>query len=666
MSALLGLALLCANASAADGVFVMGVDGLDPVILQRMVDEGQLPQFAKLIAEGDFQELGTSNPPQSPVAWSNFVTGMDPGGHGIFDFVHRDPATYLPVSSATPPHNPEDDPTVVEFFGYYLPLSSPPSGNNRGGTPWWDLLERAGVDVEVYRMPGNFPVPESAAKVLSGMGTVDMRGGYGTYTWWTDTPHERADIKGDLQLVTVRDDDLNGTSDTASGVLRGPPDVFHLAPGKVPSLGDYLTQRVTVNVDEEFETALVSVGDERVLLKEGEWSGWVPVSFDALPLGVMPIDGQVRFYAKELRPHLKLYASPVNLSPESPAMPITSPDDWSEQLFGALGRYYTQGMPEETDALKDRTFDDDDYLGQVALVQQDTRAMLDLALQRFEPGDTTFVYFSDVDLQCHMLWRHHDPKHPDAPVHPAMDNAEASAKHAHDIEGFYRSVDAALGEVRGRLPTGTTLIVMSDHGFQPFTRKVHLNSWLREQGYLVLKEGKTTGGIPQGDVDWSRTRAYGLGFNGLYLNLQGREAQGIVPQDQADALMKELSDKLLALRDTERGDAVVVRDMYRSSEIYHGDRVSEAPDLVVGYDKGYGASDASTLGEIVAEDIQDNTSRWSGNHLMSPEVVPGVVLSDHRIQPGPHRLEDLTVTLLAHYGVAPAAGMTGTSVFSNP
>ena len=660
-SVFLALLLLAAcseppKAPDRPGVFVLGVDGVDPVILDRLMAEGQMPHFARLAGEGSYQRLGTSNPPQSPVAWSNFVTGMDPGGHGVFDFVHRDPKTYLPISSATPPV--EDPGSALEFFGWVLPLSAPEIVNNRGGTPWWDVLVEHGVDTEVYRIPGNYPVPESRAKVLSGMGTVDMRGGYGTYTLLSDRPVERDDPKGDVQLVTVQDFDLDGTPDTVEATLKGAPDLFHLAPGALPGPSDYLTARITVQLDPESDVALVRLGSERTLLREGEWSRWIDVSFDALPFGLLPLQGSVRFFAKELRPGFEVYVSPVNLSTESPPQAFTSPDDFIEDLAARLGQFYTQGMPEETNALKDGVFDDDDYLQQVALVQQDSRAMLELALDRFAPGDASFVYLSDIDLQCHMLWRHADPKYPGL-GHPARDPAVAHA-HAHDIEKFYRDVDATLGRLRERLPEGTVLIVMSDHGFQPYTRKFHLNAWLRDHGYLVLKDGKRTGHLGLEDVDWSRSRAYGLGFNGLYLNLSGREAQGSVGPEQAEALRQEIARALESERDPETGEAVVLR-VYPAAEAFHGGRIAEAPDLVVGYNKGYACSDPSTLGEITEAVLEDNTSRWSGNHLIDPSLVPGVLLVSEPVEGEGHDLTDVTASLLDHYGLAPIEGMVGAS-----
>jgi len=661
-------ALACSasvGAAAADrpnrpGVFVLGVDGMDPQILDRLMREGKMPNFSKLAAEGSYQRLGTSNPPQSPVAWSTFVTGLDPGGHGIFDFVHRDPHSYQPIASSTPPAG--DPGKAIELFGYYVPLGGETPKNNRGGIPFWDSLYEAGVDVEVYRMPGNYPPTPSEAKVLSGMGTIDMRGGYGVYTWYTDQPvSNRKEIKGDIQLVSVQDEDLDGTPDTVRATIKGAPDIFRIPPGQVPGDNDYLQAPITVHIDPENDVALVKAGDSRAVLVEGEWSDWMEVRFDALPAGLLPLTGMVRFYAKELRPHFRVYASPVNISPSDPAQQITTPDDFAPELAEAMGPYYTQGMPEETNALKDRIFDDADYTSQVKLVQEDAGAMLDVALSRFSADDMTFFYLSDIDLQCHMLWRHGDPKYPDAPSHPAREEAVAHA-HAGDIEGYYRHVDTLLGRVRERLPADTALIVMSDHGFQPFTREVHLNAWLRDHGFLVLKNGARTGRIAAGDVDWSKTRAYGLGFNSIYLNLEGRESEGIVKPGEVDGLVRDLEEKLLAFTDP-KDDKKPVRRMFRGSDIFRGDRVTEAPDVIVGYDVGYGASDQTTLGEVTEEVIVDNTSRWSGNHLMDPEVVPGIVLTNRKIAGDGHDLVDVTATILAWYGLRPNPGMAGTSIF---
>lgn len=648
-----------AERGARAGVFVLGIDGMDPVILQRLIDEGKMPHFAALAEQGAFQSLGTSNPPQSPVAWSCFVTGMDPGGHGIYDFIHRNPRDYSPLSSATPP--PSDEvPSTLDLFGYSIPLGGDELVNNRSGTPFWDHLQRAGVPTEIYRIPGNYPPTPSKALTLSGMGTVDMRGTAGTYTWYTDEILV-GDLKADVRIVTPEDEDGDGFEETVRTNLRGPPDSLRKHP-----VDPYLTTPLDVHIAPGADAAWIRTATGDAILRPGEWSDWMEVTFEPMPMGMGALTGIVRFYLKELSPHFKLYASPVNIAPNAPAQPLTTPDDdVAVELYEHLGHYYTQGMPEEVNAYKDGLFDDDDFVKQVRLVHDDGHALLDLALRRYDPGDMTFVYLSDIDLQCHMLWHHDDPKHRGAD-HPAR-RPELAARHAGHLEDFYRGTDVVLGRVRDSLPEGTLLIVLSDHGFQPYTRKVHLNTWLREQGYLHLlppkgagagsDEEAATGTLAQ--VDWSRTRAYGLGFNGIYLNLQGREREGIVPPGEARALADEIVGRLLELQDPQTGRRPVLR-ADRADQTYSGSRLAEAPDVVVGYDQGYGCSDKSTLGEITAEVFEDNLGgEFTGNHLMAPEVVPGVLLLNRPLSTDGHDLTDVTASILAFYGLPVPPEMVG-------
>jgi predicted AlkP superfamily phosphohydrolase/phosphomutase len=655
-------------AAGPPGLFVLGIDGVDPVILQRMIDEGQMPHFADLASDGSFQELGTSNPPQSPVAWSNFVTGMNPGGHGIYDFIHRDPRTYMPLSSATAPPS-GDEPIMLEMFGLALPVAGGDEiANNRSGTPFWDLLHDAGVPVEVYRMPGNFPPTPSQARTLAGMGTDDLRALNGKYYWFTDEIlFGTGELKAELTVVTREDEDGDGFAETISTSLKGPQDAMRTDP---PS--PYIEVPMTVHISPLEPTAWIRVGGGQTIVSEGSWSDWVEVSFDAMPMGLAPVTGMVRFYLKQVAPDFKLYVSPLNFAPAVPVTPIATPDEFTTELHDRLGNFYTQGMPEEVNALKDGLFEISDFIGQVNLVHEDGHAMLDMALDRFDRGDMTFMYLSDIDLQCHMLWHVDDPKHEDAPRHPAWTDKDAS-QGAGAIEEFYRGIDKALGDVRQRLPEDTVLIVMSDHGFQPYTRKVHLNTWLRDEGYLVLngdrKDGKVmlitdhdTGEVnwEANSIDWRKTKAYALGFNGIYLNRQDRESQGIVTDAEADAVAAEIIAKLKALRDPQGGATVVV-EAYTAAEAYQGTRVDEAPDIVVGFNAGYGNSEKSTLGDVVdAPVIYDNTGHdFTGNHLMDPSVVPGILLSNLPIVGSGHDLTDVTATLLHHFGVAPGSGMIG-------
>jgi predicted AlkP superfamily phosphohydrolase/phosphomutase len=177
-------------------------------------------------------------------------------------------------------------------------------------------------------------------------------------------------------------------------------------------------------------------------------------------------------------------------------------------------------------------------------------------------------------------------------------------------------------------------------------------------------------GITSGDVDWSKTTAYSVGFNGLYLNRAGRELDdpatpenesGIVkPGAEADLLLDKLTRELEALRDG--GRRVVVR-CDRATRVYSGERLAEAPDLLVGYDVNYGNSDESALGRVPHAVLEDNTGgTFNGSHLMCPDVVPGVLLSNRTVRDGKHALEDLTVEILKRYGIQPEPGMRGAPV----
>jgi predicted AlkP superfamily phosphohydrolase/phosphomutase len=275
----------------------------------------------------------------------------------------------------------------------------------------------------------------------------------------------------------------------------------------------------------------------------------------------------------------------------------------------------------------------------------------------------SFVYMSDLDLQCHMLWRHKDPKFAFAGRHPAYEPALAE-DYADAIFDIYDHIDRTIARVRAALPEDTVFIVMSDHGFGPQTRSFHLNTWLRDNGYLVMKEGKRTGFLLTGDVDWSKTRAYGMGFNGLYLNLEGREAEGIVTADQAGPLQRELARKLSGWIDPDNGQ----RGIYQvdlATDVYSGERVAEAPDLIIGYDIGYAASDETTLGEITEGVVEDNTSRWSGNHLGAAPLFSGILLTDQKLATTGHDLTDLPVSILDHFGLPPGEGMVGESIFTD-
>ncbi len=625
------------EAGAASGekkVIVIGFDGMDPKILSRLMEEGKLPNFKKLTEEGDFKELGTSMPPQSPVAWSDFITGMNPGGHGIFDFIHREPGTMFPYLSTSRAEPPEKTVTVGKWV---IPLSSGKVSLLRRGKAFWEYLTDEGIKSTVFRVPANFPTVEDGARQLSGMGTPDMQGTYGTYSYYTDEKIDRG-IKlsgGKAFRAKVR-------ANRVAASLPGPPNTF---------LNDAPQSKVdfVVYIDPENPVAKIDIQGKEIILKEGEWSDWVKIDYEMVPY-LQSASGIVRFYLKEIRPGFKLYVTPVNIDPSAPALPISSPEDYSEDIAEEIGLYYTQGIPEDSKALSENILADGEFLQQTDIVFGEETDMLELELGRFHSG-LLFFYIGRVDQLSHMFWRTMDPKHP---------AYEPSSEMRAVIENAYVEMDAVLGRVLGVVDDNTTLIVLSDHGFAPFYRAFNLNSWLAREGYVTLTDDTESEFFQ--NVDWKGTKAYGVGFNGLYLNMKGREAGGIVTEEERDALLGEITEKLLDVKDPKNGKQVITK-IYRAEDIYSGPFLEDAPDLVIGYNSGYRASWETVLGSFPKEIMRDNKQKWSGDHLIEADLVPGILLSNKKIAAEHPTLRDLAPTILGEFGIGKQEGMTGSSVF---
>ena len=646
---MLGLLALVGIVRAESGrdsakLIILGVDGMDPTLLQRYMDEGHTPALKRLAERGGFIPLGTSIPPQSPVAWSNLITGMDPGGHGIFDFLALDRDSMFPLMSTARVEKPERGPLRVGRW--CIPLGREQTVQLRDGEPFWKLLEARGIPTTLFRIPANYPPAETGGRALSGMGTPDLRGTPGTFTYFTDDPkfEEGAVSGGLIRRVEVR-------GHTVRGLLEGPPNGLLCDPEPVGT-------ELVVHVDPEHAVAEIRIGDERILLERGEWSDWIRVSFPLVP--VLPeVPGMVRFYLQETAPRFRLYASPVNIDPGDPAQAIATPTEYARELFEASGPFYTQEMPEDTKALSSHVLTPLEFLEQSELVLDERRRLLRHELDRFlneQRRGLLFFYLSSVDQRSHMLWRQMDVAHP----HHDPDAPEAVAG---ALRHVYREIDELVDLLMEELDDDTTLIVMSDHGFAPFHFQAHLNSWLERNGYLALKnpEQRDRSEWLQG-IDWARTKAFALGLNSLYLSVRGRERYGIVdPRERAD-LAREIASKLEHWIDPATNRAVVTQAVLRE-EVYHGPHLAQAPDIVVGYARGYRASWATTTGKIPAGLIEVNDREWSGDHCMDSRAVPGVLISSRPIAERKANLLDLTVSILATFGVEAPERMQGQSVF---
>jgi predicted AlkP superfamily phosphohydrolase/phosphomutase len=596
-------------------MIVLGVDGMDPEFVQQ--HWSALPNLERLRHQGDFKPLQTTTPPQSPVAWSTFITGMDPDGHGLYDFVHRDPATYLPFSSMSKTLDPRH---TLSLGPYLFPLSKGQVIALRRGKAFWQILQEHNIPVTMIRMPTNYP-PIEAGKAIAGMGAPDLRGTFGTFTFYTDDPEEISRSVSGGRIVKVPIFETRTVLD-----VEGPLNSLR-KDHRVSSVP------LTVDVDPEDAVARLWIGDSVAIVRQGEWSEWLRAEFPLIPV-LASATGMFRVYAKQLHPRFELYVSPVNIDPETPELPVSAPSKYSREIAGSIGPFYTQGIAEDTSAFRQGVFSPSEYLAQSRLVFDDEHKLLRYSLSRFREG-FLFVYFSSIDQNSHMLWGKHEP----------------------EVLETYRSVDAAIGEVMEHAHDAV-LIVMSDHGFTTFDRSVNLNTWLWKNGYLSLEGGPGDDDVPFARVDWSKTQAYAIGLNGLYLNLRGREKEGTVaPGAESQALLRKLSEDLVAFHDPDNQHTVV--ESLRTPA--HSDF---APDLIVGYARGYRASWQTALGAAPESLIMNNNDAWIGDHCINAADVPGVLFTNRKIHVEDPRLKDVTVSILQLFGQGPSPGMTGRNVLS--
>jgi predicted AlkP superfamily phosphohydrolase/phosphomutase len=576
--------------AAVKKLIFLGFDGLDPRVTERLMAEGKLPNFSRLRAQGGYRRLRTTFPALSPVAWSTFATGVNPGKHNIFDFLNRDLRTYAPELSSAKVRRDS-----VEM--------------RRKSETFWKILGRHAVTSTILRVPITFPPEEFNGRLLSAMCTPDLRGTQGTFSRF----------------------------DAPVGELEGPE-------------GETIGFRVKGGV--------LFIEGERFELTRGEYTPWIRLKF-ATARGI------VRFLLVHDESNFSLYATPVQIDPEDPALPISHPRCYAIYLAKLLGSFSTLGMAEDTWALNEGAIDQTGFLQQARLIQDEREAMFFGALDHTRHGVVACV-FDTSDRVQHMCYT-------DEGV----------------IENMYRDMDRVLGRALAYAGPGTALFVLSDHGFTSFRRGVNLNTWLLREGYLALKDesgdyfeaqgppgaapenGGTrpssrdsaamTGASYLDGIDWSRTRAYTFGLGGVYLNLKGREAQGVVEPAQADALRREIAGKLSGLRDDETGDLAIVR-AWEAPDLYRGPYLGAAPDLIVGYAEGYRASWDAAVGKVSSRVFEDNAKAWCGDHCVDPALVPGVLFSNLPIAAEDPGIEDMAPTALGLFGVPVPAWMEGKSV----
>ena len=614
-------------------LIVVGLDGQDPVLTDQYLAEGLLPNFAKLAAQGCYRRLLTTFPSVSPVAWSSFSTGTHPARHNIFDFLDRDRRTYLPMLSSTRIGRVE---RFLRIGRYRIPLHKPELRLLRRSKPFWTILGEHRIWSTVLRVPITFPPDQFYGAELSAMCVPDLLGTQGTFLLFTTRPATGRFKEGGVRVEVVAE------GDTVEATVEGPANMF--VDGSPP-----LSIPLRATIDRSARQVVVDLDGATVTLTPGELSDWVTLTFRAAP-GIK-VTGITRLLVTELGEHFSLYMSPINLDPEKPAMPISHPSYYATYLAKRVGTFSTLGLAEDTWALNEGVTDDRTFLQQTYDIDRERQAMFFASLDRLQRGSLVCV-FDATDRIQHMFWRYLEQGHPAG--HDA-----ANAEHRHAIRDLYQRNDALVGRVMDKLGEGDVLMVISDHGFSSFRRGVNLNAWLREHGYLALTEGSDGTEEWLRGVDWSKTRAYCLGLTGMFLNVTGREGQGIVaPGAAAAALKAEIIGKLNGLADAERGD-VGIREVFDTSRLYSGPYLENAPDMLIGYNAGYRTSWDCAKGVVAVPIFEDNVKAWSGDHCIDPRLVPGVFFCNRATATQEPALIDIAPTALTLFGITPPAFMDG-------
>jgi hypothetical protein len=359
----------------------------------------------------------------------------------------------------------------------------------------------------------------------------------------------------------------------------------------------------------------VSVDEQELRLSTGQWSEWINVRFRFL--GFASVSGMVRLHLLSSYPRVQLYVSPIHIDPREPVVPLSSPPDYAAQLAEDIGMYHTIGMPEETWSLNEGHLSDSAYLEMIRTILAEREAMFYDALDR-QDSDVVVGVFVQTDRVSHMFYRGLDTEH------ALYEETDEEARGA--IHWIYREADRVLGETMRRMGPDDRLIVLSDHGFAPFRWAVNLNRWLADEGLLVMQDDAAQSGVGFASVDWSRSRAYAIGLNSVFVNRAGREANGIVDAEEAERIKRRIIENLPKVVDANTGQQIVA-EVFDGAEVYPGNANGDAPDLVIGYSPGYRASWQTTLGGVPGQLIEVNARKWSGDHCMLPEAVPGVLFT---------------------------------------
>jgi len=600
-------------------ILVVGIDGLDPDICRELMLKGKMPNLQALVSNGTFEDLQIINPAQSPVSWSCLASGVNPGKHGIFDFIHRDPKTYLPR----------------------LSICSPGTGgssslkNDLKAEPFWNYTSKAGIPTTIIRWPVTFPPDRITGDMLSGLGVPDVCGLLNSYRFFTSQPEKWVENKNLKKII------LKGN--TFSGKIPGPK----------KSLGKNVEIEFTGKISPDNTSVSFQIQNTNYVVKQGEFSNFINLTYK---VGLLKkIKAICTVYVSKIPKKsdepMEIYLSSPEIDPREPAMQISSPVDFSKSLSKEIGTYHTLGIAEDINAAKVGHLPLKAFYEQCKTVDAERMKMLEYELSKFSSG-VLAVVFDTSDRWQHIGWR-------GCALTPGKENQGAIVDEYYELYA-----DKIFGKIRDAIDSDTALIVFSDHGFTSFERAFNMNNWLVENGYMTLK-----GDISEKDsvlfkkVDWSRTKAYCLGFCDIYLNIKGREGKGIVNEKDTAALKNEISGRLKLFIDPETQIAPV-HEVYDANQIYFGEYQKYGPDLVIGFKPGYRMGWQTAIGGLADKICETEKSEWKGDHLVDASFVSGTFLANFPVISKLPRTVDIAPTILDLSGLNVPADMDGVSLWN--
>jgi predicted AlkP superfamily phosphohydrolase/phosphomutase len=559
-------------------VLILGFDSFDPTTFETLSSQGKLPNLTRYAEQGGYARLQVCDPPQTEVSWTSIATGLDPGGHGIFDFVHRDPATYLPYPSLLPTRH---SPWGIQFVSPF------------NARTIFDEVAHQGYPAITLWWPATFPAKlQSLVQTIPGLGTPDINGRLGVGTCFTTDPSLRnQERKTPIRLLQKRGKDYY-TAD-----LEGPTS----KKGKT-------TQSVTTLLQlifHEDKSADLMVNERKISLVLGRWSPIFEITFKIGPF--LNLRTLTRAILTQTHPDVRLYLLPLQIHPLASPWRYAAPPSFPKQIWKACGPYLTIGWPQDTTALEEGLINDDQFLDLCLSIHHTRVCILENRIQTLREGILAAI-FDCLDRVQHMFRGHRQDI----------------------VEDWYIRLDDLVGQIAPSITNrrDVKLFILSDHGFTDFRYKVHLNRWLMEKGYLVSNTNKGTGGLE--DVNWSRTLAYAVGLNSIYTNLANRESQGILTQDQHMELLPRLKEQLENWQGPD-GQPVVQRVLFQW-EAFQGPYSRQGPDLVIGYSPGYRASAETGLGKWKESSIEPNNDHWRADHCVNSQSVPAVLFSNSTLQ----------------------------------